>query len=99
MKINYKDFEINCTREKSLGGENLLYYQIYDKDGVEVVGSFTTDASSVRVYANSLKEVVDDIIENPNEYYEDPFDDTFECGCCRCCGCTCEDFNEDEEEE
>lgn len=28
----------------------------------------------------------------------DIMDDTLECGCCRCCGCSCEEYDEDFEE-
>ena len=71
MNYNYKGFEVNCTREKSLGGDILTYYQIYDKNGVEVVCTFTSDRTPLKEFANDLRSTVDDIIENPEEYYCD----------------------------
>lgn len=32
MKINYKGFEINVEREKSLGGWDATYYYVMEKD-------------------------------------------------------------------
>jgi len=30
---------------------------------------------------------------------DDIFEDTYPCGCCMCCGCTCESWFDDEEGE
>jgi hypothetical protein len=97
MKYKYKDFEVVCTKENSLAGYPTIYYAIYDRDGVEVVANFTEDFTSLKKYATGLKEVIDDIIDNPEDYYDeyDMYDDVLSCGCCACCGCSCDDDWED----
>lgn len=69
MKINYRNCEIECTRDKSLSGDTLLFYSIFTKDRLEIYSGFSYEECSVREYINSLKRTVDDYIENP-EYYE-----------------------------
>jgi hypothetical protein len=67
----YKDFKVCVQKEASLDGWGMIYYQIYDKDGVEVISAFTEDSTPHRKYAMGLKELVDDIIENPEDYYDE----------------------------
>jgi len=98
MEYTYRDFKVICTKEKSLDGSPTIYYNIYDSDGIEVVSGFTRDSTPLKKYAIGLKEVVDDIIKNPEDYYDDEYsmyDDYLSCGCCACCGCSCDDDWED----
>ena len=71
IEYTYKGFKVCGQKEKCLGGYQMIYYQIYDKDGVEVVSAFTEDATPFKKYTIGLKELVDDIIENPNDYYDE----------------------------
>jgi hypothetical protein len=70
MKVNYKGFEIESFREKSLGGWPTLYYSIYTPEGYELLCSFEDSAETVRDKIKHLKEVVDDFILNPHDYIE-----------------------------
>lgn len=67
MKTTYKGCEIEVTRDKCLGGENMLFFSIFD-DGFEVTSGFSETSDTVRDFINDLKEVVDDYRENPEEY-------------------------------
>ena len=69
IDYNYKGYEVCVQKEKTLAGEVEMFYQIYDSNGEEVVCAYTCDTSSLKVFANGLKDVVDDVIENPEEYY------------------------------
>lgn len=71
MKVKYKGFEINLNKEKALGGWTSIYYYIVDKDGEYVVDSFTEEKASLTEFVKHLKNTVDDIIKNPNDYYDD----------------------------
>lgn len=71
VEYTYKGFKICVQKEASLGGWVCIYYQIYDADGMEVVSTFTEDSTPHRKFAMGLKELVDDIIENPESYYEE----------------------------
>ena len=68
MKINYKNYEIECIKDKSLSGDILLFYSIFTKDGFEIDSGFTYEECSVRSYINSLKKTVDNYIEHPEDY-------------------------------
>ncbi len=70
MKVTYRNCEIECHREKSLGGDTLLFYSVFDKDGFEVDSGFSTSEDTVRDFISSLKKTVDEYIEHP-EYYDD----------------------------
>ena len=68
MKINYKNCEIECIKDKSLSGDILIFYSIFAKDGFEIDSGFTYEECSVRSYINSLKKTVDNYIEHPEDY-------------------------------
>lgn len=67
MKGKYKGCEINVTKEKCLGGWNMIYYSIYD-DGFEVTSRFSDSEDKVRDFYNDMKEIVDDYRLHPEEY-------------------------------
>lgn len=71
MKVMYKGFEINVTREKCLGGWSMLYYQIYTPTGYELVCSFEDSEEKVRDKIKQLKEIVDDYLINPQNYEDE----------------------------
>lgn len=74
MKINYRNCEIEVTREKSLGEDTLLYYSVFDEDGFEVTSGYSEGDDTIKDYIKYMKEIVDDFRENPDDYYDD-FDD------------------------
>lgn len=67
MKEMYKGCEIEVTREKSLSGDSMLFYSIFDED-TEVTSGFSEGEDTVKDYLDSLKNVVDDYRENPQDY-------------------------------
>jgi hypothetical protein len=72
MKVIYRNCEIDCTREKALSGDVMLFYSVfdlgvYDKD-FEITSGFSEGEDTVREYVRHLKQVVDDYIENPDMY-------------------------------
>lgn len=67
MKTTYKGCDIEVTRDKCLGGWEMLFYSVFD-DGFEITSGFSESSETVREFINGLKEVVDDYRENPEEY-------------------------------
>ena len=68
MKTIYRGFELNVERDQCLGGWDMIYYQAYTPDGVEVIASFTEEETTVREFMKTLKGMVDDVISNPKDY-------------------------------
>lgn len=65
----YKGFEIDVSREPSLGGDILLYYSIFrESDGWCLEDSFSSGEDNVLSFTNYLKAHVDDYIQNPGDY-------------------------------
>lgn len=71
MKVTYKGFEIDVSREKSLGGWSQLYYSVFTPTGYELVCGFEDSDEKVKDKIEDLKETVDDYIKNPENYDED----------------------------
>jgi hypothetical protein len=67
MKGSYKGCEIEVTKEKCLGGWNMLFYSIFD-DGFEVTSGFSESEDTIKDFYNDLKNVVDDYKLHPEEY-------------------------------
>lgn len=67
MKGIYKGCEIEVTREKSITGEKMLFYNVFD-DGYEVTSGFSEGEDTIKDYFESLKNVVDDYKEHPEDY-------------------------------
>lgn len=60
MKVSYRGFEIDAHRERSLGGDVLLYWSIFRKsDLYECDSGFSTGSDTVRTWVKMLKERVD----------------------------------------
>lgn len=73
MKVNYRNCEIECYRDKTIEGDDILSYSIIDKtDGFEVCSGISWGNDTVREYINYLKADVDDYIEHPEEYRDIP---------------------------
>ena len=75
MKVIYRNCEIECTREKSLSGDVMLFYSVFDlgvhEKDLEITSGFSEGEDTVRDYVKYLKKVVDDYIENPEEYIDE----------------------------
>jgi hypothetical protein len=69
MKVQYKGFNIDAHREKSMGGETLLYYSIFrQSDGFEVTSGFSYGTDRIQTFIGYLKGTVDDFLEDPQAY-------------------------------
>ena len=76
MRVEYKGFEINVTKEKCLGGWEMLYFNVYRiSDGLCVEDSFTEGEETVRGMVGYMKDRVDEFIETKgvSEYLKDEF--------------------------
>ncbi|WP_326400751.1 hypothetical protein [Paenibacillus ottowii] len=71
MKVDYKGFKLEATREKSLGGWDTLYYTIYTPSGFELVSSFEDSEETVKDKIQQLKDIVEDCLINPQDYEDD----------------------------
>ena len=68
MQEIYKGYEINASREGSLGGDENLYFSVYRaEDGLEVVADFTTGSDTEEEYIGYMKQRVDQFIESKGE--------------------------------
>ena len=67
MKTVYKGCEIEVTRDKCLGGCDMIFFSVFD-DGFEVTSGFSESSETIREFTNGLKEVVDDYREHPEDY-------------------------------
>ena len=68
MKGKYKGCDIEVTKENPLFGlDRMIFYSIFD-NGYEVDSGFSNGDDTVREFYQSLKEIVDDYRENPNNY-------------------------------
>lgn len=78
MKVNYRNCEIECCRDKTTKGDDILSYSIVDKkDGFEVCSGITwyseeREKGYIDLY---LKDEVDNYIEHPEEYRDIEKDD------------------------
>ena len=72
MKVTYRNCEIECTREKALSGDKLLFFSVFDINahdpGFEITSGYTEGKDTVRDYIKYMKEIVDDYIKNPDNY-------------------------------
>ena len=67
MKGTYKGCEIEVTREKCLGGWDMIFYSIFD-EGYEVKSGYYDTEDSVKTIYNDMKLTVDDYREHPEDY-------------------------------
>jgi hypothetical protein len=82
VTITYKGFHIFAARLPSLGGAELLFFNIIrEADGWVMVDSFTDGAYAVQVYMAGLMQRVDAYLEDPiGECAEHGADET--CAAC-----------------
>lgn len=60
MKQTYRGYEIDVRRERSLGGDILLYFSVFrQSDGYEGTSGFTTGSDTVRDYVRYMRERID----------------------------------------
>lgn len=67
MKTTYRGCEIEVTKDKCLGGWDMLFFSVFD-NGFEVTSGFSESNETVREFVKGLKEVIDDYREHPEEY-------------------------------
>jgi hypothetical protein len=67
MKVTYRGCEIEVTREKCLGGWDVVYFSVFD-DGFEVTSGFSESSDTVREFIKDMKKIVDDYREHPEDY-------------------------------
>lgn len=67
MKTTYRGCKIEVTRDKCLGGWDLLFFNVFDGN-YEVTSGFSESCDTVRELIKGLKEVVDDYREHPEDY-------------------------------
>lgn len=67
MKATYRGCEIEVTRDKCLGGWDMLFFDVFDGD-YEVTSGYSESSDTVREFIKGLKEVVDDYREHPEHY-------------------------------
>jgi hypothetical protein len=65
MKQIYRGHEIEAKREKSMGGDVLLYYSIFRSDGFEVTSGFTYGTDRIVDFMKHLRARVDEEIAHP----------------------------------
>jgi hypothetical protein len=68
VKTIYKNCEIEITRKKCLAGYHLTYYNIFTNNGFEITSSFTEGEDTIEEVLKWCKNIVNDYIENPQEY-------------------------------
>jgi hypothetical protein len=71
MKFDYKGFEIDVERRKSVAGDTLLYYSAFRKGDLYELESGFSETGEVDEWADNLKNMVDDYLENPQNYDEE----------------------------
>lgn len=71
MKITYKDFEINVWRDKTMTGDDHIYFTVYDLKGRykgnEMTAGWEWGNEKVKDQIQYLKGVVDDFLNLPIE--------------------------------
>jgi len=68
MKVQYKNYEIEVTKEKCLAGYDMIFYSIFNEGGFEVTSSFTESEDTIKSIVEDCKEIVDDFILHPEDY-------------------------------
>lgn len=69
MKVVYDGFELDAHRDKSLGGDVLLYYSAFAVGcGWELTSGFSNDEDAEETHIASLKAAVDDYHMNRHDY-------------------------------
>lgn len=76
MKVEYRGFDIDCSRERCLAGYKLLYYSVFrQSDGYELTSGYTEGSDLVRDYVRYMKNRVDGFLVDPSEEMSETPDD------------------------
>lgn len=71
MNVSYKGHKLTVTKEKSLGGYNLLYYSIFrESDGYECMSGFENTVDTVRTLVKAFKERIDNELKEEDPWME-----------------------------
>ncbi len=71
MKISYSGYEIAAHRERSLGGDLMLFWSIFrESDGFEADSGFSTGSDTARDFIEYMKDRVDAEIAADNPWGE-----------------------------
>jgi hypothetical protein len=71
MKASYRGYDIDVHRERSMGGDVLLYYSIFrQSDGYEATSGFSTGNDTVRDFIGMMKERVDNELAEDDPWEE-----------------------------
>ena len=68
MKINYRDYQIECHKDESITRDKMMFYSIFTNNGFKIISGFTIGKFSVRVYIRKLKEIIDEYYETLSDY-------------------------------
>jgi hypothetical protein len=71
MKLDYKGFEIEIDKRKSVAGDELLYYSAFRISDQFELDSGYSETGIVNEWIENLKNMVDDYLENPEQYEDD----------------------------
>lgn len=71
MKAQYKGFDIDVNRQKSVGGYTMLYYSVFRKDDLwELTSGCSEFEDNIKEVMKDMKKLVDDYLNN-SQHYED----------------------------
>jgi hypothetical protein len=69
MKAVHRGHDIDVHREKSMGGDMLLYYSIFrQSDGYECASGFSTGSDTVKDFMDMMKERIDAELADPQPW-------------------------------
>lgn len=68
----YRGFTLRASREPSLGGDELLYFQVWrEEDGWVLTEDFTSGDETEEKMVEILRGYVDDYYEKPEDYEDE----------------------------
>lgn len=68
MKKQYRGFELEAFRDKSLSGAEMIFYSIFRDDGWELDSGSSYADETLREFMGGLEVAVDDYYENPEDF-------------------------------
>ena len=68
MRFKYRDCDVNLSHEKSLAGDKMWFWSIFDEAGYEVTSSFEDSAETKEQKIKDMKSIVDDYREHPEDF-------------------------------
>lgn len=71
MKASYRGYDIDVHRERSMGGDILVYYSIFRRsDGYEATSGFSTGDDTIKDFIGMMKERVDNELAEADPWEE-----------------------------